>query len=207
MLFRLFAAGALAVIPAVTSATTIVDGSFEAAGAGVADYCYDGFAAGGNAACPPGAWGVNGGVIHSGSAAWGSTTTPDGSYYRMLQANQILAQTVVATATGGLTLDWIDSNRVNYGIHSYAVTVNGASLGTFTSAYGPFVARATAEFGVVAGQSYTIAFNGIANGDTTSFIDSVSLTTVPEPASWVLLVAGFGLVGFAARRRSTSVVA
>ena len=30
---------------------------------------------------------------------------------------------------------------------------------------------------------------------------------IPEPASWVMLIAGFGLVGFAARRRRTAVVA
>ncbi len=31
--------------------------------------------------------------------------------------------------------------------------------------------------------------------------------TVPEPASWALMIAGFGLVGFAARRRSAAVAA
>lgn len=30
---------------------------------------------------------------------------------------------------------------------------------------------------------------------------------VPEPAAWMLMVTGFGLVGFAARRRSTAVAA
>ncbi len=202
MLVRLLAAAALAAAPAIAAATTIIDGSFEAAGTGVTDYCYDGVAAGGNAACPPGAWGVNGGVIHSGSAAWGGTTTPDGNYYGMLQANETLSQTVVATATGGLALNWIDTNRNGYGIHSYTVTVNGATLGTYSSTYGAFVPKTSGEFGVVAGQSYTIAFNGLANGDTTSFIDGVALTAVPDAPTWALLVAGFGLVGVAARRRS-----
>ena len=40
-----------------------------------------------------------------------------------------------------------------------------------------------------------------------SFLDGVSLQEVvpgvPEPATWAMLIAGFGLVGFAARRRNT----
>lgn len=34
-----------------------------------------------------------------------------------------------------------------------------------------------------------------------------AITAVPEPASWVLLVAGFGLVGVSARRRQAPVAA
>jgi hypothetical protein len=40
-----------------------------------------------------------------------------------------------------------------------------------------------------------------------SFLDGVSLTAVPEPASWALMLAGFGLVGLAARRRTTTLAA
>ncbi|MGL4541450.1 MAG: PEPxxWA-CTERM sorting domain-containing protein, partial [Polymorphobacter sp.] len=31
-------------------------------------------------------------------------------------------------------------------------------------------------------------------------LDNVSVTAVPEPASWALLIGGFGLVGSALRR-------
>jgi choice-of-anchor C domain-containing protein len=33
-------------------------------------------------------------------------------------------------------------------------------------------------------------------------LDNVSITAVPEPASWALMIAGFGLVGSAMRRRA-----
>ncbi|MEN9932209.1 MAG: hypothetical protein RIS17_782, partial [Pseudomonadota bacterium] len=36
---------------------------------------------------------------------------------------------------------------------------------------------------------------------------SVSSTVVPEPGTWMMLVAGFGLVGLASRRRRKSVAA
>jgi hypothetical protein len=37
--------------------------------------------------------------------------------------------------------------------------------------------------------------------------DSIAAAAVPEPASWAMLVTGFGLVGFASRQRRRSVVA
>lgn len=40
-----------------------------------------------------------------------------------------------------------------------------------------------------------------------ALLDGVSVTAVPEPATWALLIAGFGLVGVAARRRSRAVAA
>lgn len=40
-----------------------------------------------------------------------------------------------------------------------------------------------------------------------SFLDGVSVAGVPEPAMWAMMVSGFGLVGFAARRRSNVVAA
>jgi hypothetical protein len=56
--------------------------------------------------------------------------------------------------------------------------------------------------------SFTLALNagggGFQFGDDESWaIDNFSLSaaTVPEPASWAMLIAGFGLVGAAARRR------
>ncbi len=38
-------------------------------------------------------------------------------------------------------------------------------------------------------------------------LDNVSVTAVPEPGTWALMLAGFGMVGFAARRRVASVTA
>ena len=38
-------------------------------------------------------------------------------------------------------------------------------------------------------------------------IDNVSVTAVPEPASWALMIGGFVMVGAAARRRNRSVAA
>lgn len=45
----------------------------------------------------------------------------------------------------------------------------------------------------------------IGNGTTTSF--AIPGGAVPEPASWALLIAGFGLVGAMQRRRSAAIAA
>jgi hypothetical protein len=38
-------------------------------------------------------------------------------------------------------------------------------------------------------------------------LDNVAVSQVPEPQSWAMLIAGFGLVGLAARRRRTTIAA
>lgn len=78
----------------------------------------------------------------------------------------------------------------------------GSSTGGFTASETPF-------------QTYTIGFS-LQNPGAASFyigsndasnagpiIDNLSINggAVPEPASWAMLIAGFGLVGAAARRR------
>ncbi len=58
---------------------------------------------------------------------------------------------------------------------------------------------------VTPGQTYIIRFGQVDNqGFFNQGVDNVSVfaTAVPEPATWAMMIAGFGLVGFAARRRS-----
>ncbi len=46
---------------------------------------------------------------------------------------------------------------------------------------------------------------GTPNGlPPVALLDGVSLTAVPEPATWGLMLAGFGMIGIAARRRGKS---
>ena len=52
-----------------------------------------------------------------------------------------------------------------------------------------------------------LAFGTPAGAPPFALLDGVSLTAVPEPASWALLIAGFGLVGGAARQRRRSIAA
>jgi hypothetical protein len=54
----------------------------------------------------------------------------------------------------------------------------------------------------------TIAFtNGTPFGDNMLGLDDVSVTGVPETATWAMLIIGFGLIGVSARRRKAAVAA
>lgn len=57
------------------------------------------------------------------------------------------------------------------------------------------------------GTSALLAFSQTAAGEGSPVIDNVSVTTIPEPATWGLLVGGFAMVGTAARRRRKVVAA
>ncbi|WP_255602578.1 FxDxF family PEP-CTERM protein [Polymorphobacter megasporae] len=69
----------------------------------------------------------------------------------------------------------------------------------------------TVSYTFAPGQSYTIAYSGTTSGAPASVGSSVTFAlataAVPEPASWALMLAGFGMVGFAARRRTVTVAA
>jgi len=49
-----------------------------------------------------------------------------------------------------------------------------------------------------------VSFNSGNAGQFGVVIDAVNLALVPEPATWAMLIAGFGMVGFSMRRRRTA---
>jgi hypothetical protein len=211
----LLIAATLISAPFAASATTILDGGFETKGAAlpVTDYCYDGFATPGGPACASSPW-VGGGVIITNSGPWGGTAAASGSYYGFVQGTQIVSQTFTATANSTGIISWVDTNRTNNGgPQSYEVSISDGitttNIGTYTSAVGAFVGRTSSSFALTNGTAYTLSFTGLAVDDRTAFIDNVSIATtaVPEASTWAMLLAGFGLVGLAARRRSAAVAA
>ena len=46
------------------------------------------------------------------------------------------------------------------------------------------------------------SYDGVASDHPSPFLDVYFFGSVPEPTSWAMMIAGFGLVGTAARRRS-----
>jgi hypothetical protein len=55
--------------------------------------------------------------------------------------------------------------------------------------------------------SSSFQFRSRGNGSQGVVIDNVSISLVPEPAQWMLLIAGFGMTGYAMRRRRIRTVA
>jgi hypothetical protein len=83
------------------------------------------------------------------------------------------------------------------------------SVGTFTlSGVGTWISN-TGEFTAGAGTSVVarIVNTNIVAGGNDFALDNISVGNVPEPATWGLMVIGFGMVGAGMRRRSSAVAA
>ena len=88
-----------------------------------------------------------------------------------------------------------------------SILLNGVSFSTGASGFTAFTPFATST-GFIAGTN-TLTFVTFNGGGPAGLRVEVSGTAdatanaVPEPASWALMIVGFGLVGSAARRRAT----
>ena len=130
-----------------------------------------------------------------------------------------LSQTINGLTVGKqyvLTFDWAASqlrNRSGPTTNQFAVSLGNETQST------PVVAVASQGFDGWYTESFTYTATAssellkfVANGTPAgappfALLDGVSLGVVPEPATWALLLTGFGIVGVAARRRRTTVAA
>lgn len=193
------------------SASTLIDGSFETPNLGTGNYSYT---------TQPVGWAGTGALVNAqGSSAWYGATPPagqDGAQFYGLQATSSVYQNFTATKSGKLTVSWLSAGRPNFGAYAgdqrYDVSLTGSgielgSLGTFTTHSGQAFEHLSGTGFVTAGQIYTVSFRGLSSSDETAFIDNVSVTDgVPEAATWMMMIAGFGLVGAVRRVRRKAFV-
>lgn len=215
--------------------TGLQDDSFEQIGAAIGGtsswsyihLCSDaGYPNGGNCTWQGSSAGVQGDQNSDWPGSSAAIAAKDGHYYAMIQDVSVLAQIFVAGATGQYQLSWSDAGRGNaypgvFGDQSYNVVIaSGPTLSTQQIVYSGATTtgqrwddHSSSTFSLVAGQAYMLAFMGNSGHDNSAYIDHVQLTfsgnnpigAVPEPASWGLMVGGFGLVGGAMRRRKTAI--
>lgn len=156
-----------------------------------------------------------------GQYLWSSPASPTGGKFVALDGdsdyNGALTQMITGLTAGQkytLTFDWAagqyadrsgdttEKLLVGLGGDSFTTTtLNNPSHG-FTGWY-----SVSHTFTATSGsQLLSFLSIGTPNGlPPVALLDSVSLRGVPEPASWGMFIAGFGLIGCAARRRRTSV--
>lgn len=106
--------------------------------------------------------------------------------------------------------------------YSYSIAVQSRGMDTTSIGYTPFTSiggvvtlgtrgvitnyldavSITGSTALIAGQSFGIIIdrNGNYGGDSTGV--NLTLATVPEPATWGLMITGFGLVGLGMRRKA-----
>ncbi len=76
--------------------------------------------------------------------------------------------------------------------------VSGAELGISTAV---FSNTTIAKLGLKVG-TYAYAFNRGANADSITVRINAATAAVPEPATWAMMMLGFGVIGYALRRRT-----
>lgn len=101
----------------------------------------------------------------------------------------------VASDLTGVTLTHDD------GVSLFNITTNSANL--IPGHEGPTSATTTALPTLSGGQTYQIWY--IAANGAPSILSLNATSAVPEPASWMLLIVGFGAVGLASRRTRATV--
>ena len=159
----------------------------------------------------------------NGSANGLTASSPSGGNF--VGADGAFRQAPIEQAITGLTIGKTYSVGFDYGfaqqqgfhgptLQNWSVSFAGATQTTATYALPDqgFSGWMHASYDFVAtSTSDTLSFLAYGNLPVPPFalLDGVTFTpdAVPEPATWAMLLAGFGAVGFAARRRRSGVVA
>jgi hypothetical protein len=199
---RLAALAALALVaPVSANAATnlVVNGDFDQPGSG-----------GGwtQQAIIPGWFSESGDSIEAGNAGvYGASCRTAGCQLLEVNANRMgsVSQQVTGLRPGaGYTFGWSMAGRDGGGPQHLDVSVDGLLVGTMaSSSFGGWIDRAvrfTAQ-----GSTARINFasrNAGGNDSYGNLITNVAVGGVPEPASWAMMIIGFGMVGTVVRRRA-----
>ena len=123
----------------------------------------------------------------------------------------------VATGSGTQTFAWKSTGfysffQVRAGLNAFSNAVvtpiyNYGPVNCCTAPSDGFSYSGIVQLNLVAGQTY--GFNVRASNFDSARTNNGTLTiaAVPEPTSWAMLIAGFGLTGAAMRRRRTALAA
>ena len=215
MIKKILAAAAFGAVAMGAQASTnvVTDGNFESTGAafGGSSYCYAGDVGGPQCGSVQAGWAINGwkgldpAFLQSDSGPWGTPNglanggTALGGFVAAVQSSASLVSTSTFVAGQEYLLTWSAAGRTNNGgVQKYDVSV-GSFNGTFTT--NPSNGWTTYSEYFKAGADSTLIFQGLTNTDQTAFIDNISVTAVPEPAS-LLMMASARWALLAYRRRS-----
>lgn len=135
----------------------------------------------------------------------------DGVNYVELDTNRnsLMFQNIGTTLDQAYTLSFAYSARAGVAALSNGIEVlwNGVVAGTYAAqGTGNGNSWNTFSLNVFGGAPVsTLTFRAIGTSDSYGgSLDNVSVTAVPEPETYALMLAGLGLVGFMARRRRPS---
>ena len=161
---------------------------------------------------------------HSGVAGQGgaffTTSPPDGTQAAFIQSvygdigTVSIALTGLTAGTSYTTSFYAAQRANNFGNTPLIVSFNGTLLGSFAAPSRDFTLFTASNF-LATGSTGTLTFAGAPSvtGDDDVIFDLVEVTAVtgeppapvsgavPEPATWAMMIGGFGLIGGTMRRR------
>lgn len=159
------------------------------------------------------------GNIFSGpiSATFGDTGIPTGSFTDIY--NFIIPQNGVGSGSVTTTVSLDGLNGPN-DLDIFSVLVNGLSAsviykdasGNICMTPGVGSCGATEQFAInnvpiTSGTPNTITISGLSRGNGSYGGNATFMPAVPEPATWAMMLLGFGAIGFSMRRRRQPVLA
>ncbi len=158
-------------------------------------------------------------------SANGLTLSPDGGAFVGGDGafqDEPIQQTISGLVAGheyAVSFDWAAAQQATFsGLTSsgWDVSLGAETFSTGNLAIGDhgFSGWQQSTFDFIAtGSSETLSFLSTGTGGAAeppfSLLDGVSLTSVPEPSTWAMMVLGFSLLGYASfrrRRTATSIV-
>lgn len=135
----------------------------------------------------------------------------EGSRFGFLQVSSAMSQSFRLETASEVELSFAIALRPDYAAgQNVNVSIDDIVMGNFAATTTSWQTR-NLSLGTLAAGMHTLKLSGMASfaqyGDTTAFIDAVQLSAspiaapVPEPEAYALMLAGLGLVGWAAHRR------
>lgn len=146
-------------------------------------------------------WSVTSGNVDVVAASFAPSNPSSGQWLDLVGFNDgTITQTFATTSGATYLLTFLYGNNPGGSPRSANVSV-GNFAGTITSNTG-LNYNSFSQLFTATGSSTTLTFASFGgSGNAGIALDNVAVTAVPEPASWAMMILGFGLVGGAMRRR------
>ena len=194
------AVAALAVAGSASAATIILQSTFESPVITSPSYTIVGSADGWTAGA-----GTAGIEIQNNVA--GAPAPDGGAQFVELDSNSNSSMYYTLAAGGSYTMSFLYSPRPNVGSASNGITlyVGGTELnppGEITGVGGSSTNWALHTVNFTANAGDQVMFWATGTSDSLGgYLDNITISAVPEPATWAMMIAGFGMAGAAIRRR------
>lgn len=153
-------------------------------------------------------WTVSDGTVDIIGPTGGWDLIPGHGYYIDLDGSTgkagLFANSIAVTAGQSYTLSFslAGNQRASYGTGGDSVTVNfGTSSQVISRAETDGFQTFSLSYTALADGNAAFSFRNAGGDNIGALLDNVVVTSVPEPTTYAMLLAGLGLMGAVARRR------